>query len=138
MKRFPRHTAGLVVYGDASGNKEQTTGCSDYQMIRDYFAANTNVPVHYKVPKANPSVRERINLTNATLRSASGEIGLFVDRSCKELMMDFEQVSFKQDSYQIDKERDRRRTHLSDALGYLLWQESKPQGTIGERPGRLF
>lgn len=138
LKRFPDHKPGIVVYGDASGNKEQTTGFSDYQMVREHFAQFTTAPVRYKVPKANPSVRERINLTNSTLRSASGAIGLLVDPSCKELIKDFEQVSFRQDSYQIDKDRDRRRTHLSDALGYLLWQESRPQGSIGERSERLL
>jgi terminase large subunit-like protein len=138
LKRFPQHSAGVEVYGDASGNREQTTGSSDYQMIRDYFSAHTTVPVHYKVPKANPSVRDRVNLMNVWLRSASGEIRLVVDRSCKELIKDFEQVSFKQDSYQIDKDRDRQRTHLSDALGYLLWQECAPGGTIGERRGRIL
>jgi hypothetical protein len=137
LKRFPEHRAGVVVYGDASGSKEQTTGSSDYDMIRDYFAIHMNAPVQYRVPRANPSVRERINLTNSKLRSASGEIGLLMDSSCKELIKDFEQVCFKQDSYQIDKDRDRQRTHLSDALGYLLWQECKPGATIGERQGRI-
>ena len=138
LKRFPRHSAGIVVYGDASGSKEQTTGQSDYEMIREYFSIHTNVPVHYKVPRANPSVRERINLMNSKLRTAAGEIGLLVDNTCKELVKDFEQVCFKQDSYQIDKDRDRQRTHLSDALGYLLWQEFKPGASVGERQERLL
>jgi hypothetical protein len=30
------------------------------------------------------------------------------------------------------------RTHLSDALGYVLWQECRPLPCIGERPERLF
>jgi hypothetical protein len=137
LKRYPDHRPGVVVYGDASGNHEQTTGSSDYDMIRDYFSIRMNAPVRYKVPKANPSVRERINLMNSKLRSASGEISLRVDPQCKELIRDFEQVCFKQDSYQIDKDRDRQRTHLSDALGYLLWQECRPGTSIGERQGRI-
>jgi hypothetical protein len=96
------------------------------------------MPVKYKVPKSNPGVRERINLTNAKLRSAAGDIGLLVDFKCKELIMDFEQVSFKADTYQIDKDRDRLRTHLSDALGYLLWQECIPAKTAGEQRGRIL
>lgn len=137
LKRFPNHRAGIQVYGDASGNQAQTTGASDYEMVREYFLIHTSVPVHYKIPKANPSVRERINLTNSKLRSASGEVGVVIDPKCKELIKDLEQVCFKQDSFQIDKDRDRQRTHLSDALGYLLWQECRPQGTIGERQGRI-
>jgi len=63
---------------------------------------------------------------------------VLVDPKCKELIKDFEQVCFKEDSNQIDKDRDRRRTHLSDALGYLVWQECKPVVSIGERRERLF
>ena len=85
----------MKVYGDASGFHEQTTGASDYAMVRDYFLAHTTMPVKYSVPRSNPSVRERINLTNARLRSASGEIGLLVDGKCKELIKDFEQVAYK-------------------------------------------
>jgi hypothetical protein len=138
LGRFPRHDAGIVVYGDASGNQQQTTGNSDYQMIREYFAIHSSTPIQYRVPKANPSVRERINLMNAKLRSASGEIGLLVDPKCKELIKDFEQVAYKADTYQLDKDRDRLRTHLSDALGYLLWQECRPLAGIGERRERLI
>ena len=138
LKRFPRQQGGVAVYGDASGYKEQTTGSSDYQIIREYFQIHASTAAQYRVPKANPSVRERINLTNSKLRSAAGEIGIQVDPKCKELIKDLEQVCFKEDSNQIDKDRDRLRTHLSDALGYLLWQECKPLGSIGERQGRIL
>jgi hypothetical protein len=60
-----------------------------------------------------------------------------VDPTCRELIEDFEQVSYEEDSTQIDKDKDRKRTHLSDALGYLIWQEDR-SGTIGERGERLF
>jgi len=83
-------------------------------------------------------VRERINLTNAMLRTATGDIGMLVDRKCKELIQDFEQVCFKTESGQIDKDRDRRRTHLSDALGYLLWQEFRKLPPIGEQQERML
>ncbi len=138
MKRYPRHDAGVIVYGDASGYQQQTTGLSDYEVVRDHFQVHSALKVQYRVPKANPSVKERINLMNAKLRSASGEISVFVDKKCKELTMDFEQVAFKADTYQIDKDRDRQRTHLSDALGYLVWQECRPLPQVGERRGRLL
>jgi hypothetical protein len=93
--------------------------------------------VAYRVPKANPAVRDRVSLVNARLRNARDEVQLFVDPKCKELIDDFEQVSYREESTQIDKDKDRRRTHLSDALGYLVWQEDR-SGTIGERGERLF
>jgi hypothetical protein len=133
LKRHPRHDGGVLVYGDASGHQQQTTGATDYDMIKDHFAAHSSVKVEYRAPKANPSVRERINLTNRQLKSAAGKVGLLIDPRCKELIKDLEQVCFKADSNQIDKDRDRMRTHLSDALGYLLWQECRETQRIGER-----
>jgi hypothetical protein len=51
---------------------------------------------------------------------------------------DFEEITFKPDTSVIDKERDTKRTHLSDALGYLIWQECRPQATFGEQSRRLI
>ena len=67
-------------------------------------------------------------MVNSKLFSASEAVQLFVDPRCKGLIMDFEEVIFKRDTSVIDKERDSQRTHLSDALGYLLWQECRPVG----------
>jgi hypothetical protein len=78
-------------------------------------------------------VRERINLANRQLKTASGKIGLVVDPQCKELIKDLEEVGFKEGTNQIDKDRDRLRTHLSDALGYLLWQEFRDGAKVGPR-----
>ena len=138
LKRYPDHWAGVHIYGDASGNQRKTTGATDYEMIREYFQVHSGMTLQYRVPRANPSVRERINLTNAKLRSATGDVGLLVDPKCKELIKDLEQVTYKADSNTIDKDRDRMRTHLSDALGYLLWQECRMLPRIGERRERLF
>lgn len=136
--RFPKHRAGIVVYGDASGNTVHSTGTSDYQIVRDYFKEHCDTTVQYRVPNCNPLVRERVALTNAKLRSASGEVHLLTDPKCKELIKDFEQVSYKADSNQLDKDKDCQRTHLSDALGYLLWQEFRFTDPIGHRAKRLF
>jgi hypothetical protein len=51
---------------------------------------------------------------------------------------DLEEVTYKPDSGIIDKEKDSKRTHLSDALGYLLWQEYRPQAKFGEQSRRLI
>jgi hypothetical protein len=128
----------VTVYGDASGQNLKTSGVTDYQMVRDGFKEKGMTNVNYKVPPSNPGVRDRINLTNARLKSASGNTTLLVDPKCKELIQDFEQVSYKTDSTHVDKERDRMRTHSSDALGYVLWQECMIGPTIGEKQNRIF
>ena len=86
LKRYPKHDAGVLIFGDASGYQQQTGGATDYDMIRDHFAAHSSMKVDYRAPKSNPSVRERINLTNRQLKTASGKIGLQVDPRCKELI----------------------------------------------------
>ncbi len=137
-RRFPTHRGGIVVYGDASGNSVHTTGTSDYHIVREFFKENYSDPLQYKVPKANPNVRDRVTLANSKLRNASGQVQLLVDSKCAELIKDFEQVCYKADSTVPDKEKDRRRTHVSDALGYLLWQECRPLPQIGDRGKRLL
>jgi hypothetical protein len=137
-KRYPTHAQGVTVYGDASGNSLKTSGTSDYQMVRESFKKQGVANVDYKVPPKNPSVRDRVTLTNGRLKSASGDIALLVDPKCKELIQDFEQVSYKVDSTHVDKDRDRMRTHASDAVGYLLWQECTGGLKIGERRERLL
>ena len=136
--RFPRHGAGICVYGDASGSHMQTAGTTDYRVIREFFQREGYRNVTYKVPRANPPVRERVGLVNAKLCSASSETHLVIDRKCTELIKDLEQVTYKPDSIVIDKDKDPKRTHLSDALGYLVWQECRPQAPAGERGMRLL
>jgi hypothetical protein len=135
-KRVGIPAGGVVVYGDASGSAMQRTGFSDYAMIREFFQSRS-AKVTYRVPNANPPVKDRVTAVNAKLRNASGEVHLFVDPRCRELIADFEQVSYMEDSMQIDKDKDRRRTHASDALGYLIFQEARG-GWVGERRERLF
>ena len=136
--RYPDHPAGVVIYGDASGQKLQTAGTTDYQIIKKYFRQTAYNSIKFRVPASNPSVRERIALVNAKLCSAAEEVQLLVHPRCKGLIMDFEEVTFKPDSGVIDKDKDPKRTHLSDALGYLIWQECRPKVDFGEQNRRLF
>jgi hypothetical protein len=136
--RFQGHAAGVYVYGDATGNRMQTTGSSDYEMVRRFFRQEGYGRVVYKVPRSNPPVGERVRQVNGKLRSASGDINLVIDHKCRELIKDFEEVSYKPHTTIIDKERDPRRTHLSDALGYLVWQECGTGAPVGEQGQRLL
>ena len=136
--RYPNHQGGLVIYGDASGQRLQTAGTTDYQMVREFFRRTAYDGVKFRVPSANPSVRERVMLVNAKLFSAEEQVHLWVSPRCKGLIADFEEVMYKADSTVIDKERDSRRTHLSDALGYLIWQECRPRVSFGEQNRRLI
>ena len=95
--------------------------------------------VTFRVPSANPPVKDRINCVNAVLRNHAGQHRLLVNRSCKQLIGDFEQVTWKADPHgnalaDLDKS-DPMRTHVSDAVGYLVAREFSMRAQMGERGG---
>lgn len=137
-RRFPRHPGGIAIYADASGQNMQTTGESDLRMLRQFFRSGEYGVPNFAVPRSNPMVRDRVLLMNSKLCSAEGKRTLMVDPRCVELIRDLEQVGYKENSQVIDKEKDPRRTHLSDALGYLLWQRFGTGRTVGEQNRRLL
>ena len=138
VRRLTAQPWRVRVYGDASGQRMQTSGLNDYEMIRQHLRKEAIAPPEFRVAASNPSVRDRVMLANSKLRSASDDVELYIDPKCRELIRDLEEVTYKPGTYVIDKERDPKRTHLSDALGYLLWQECGPHPLIGEQPHRLF
>jgi hypothetical protein len=71
-----------------------------------------------------------------------GQHRLLIDPRCRELIRDLEQVGWKTDAHgnpstELDKS-DRRRTHVSDALGYLIAHQFPMRSSIGFRSERLF
>ena len=137
-RRYGTHSGGVIVYGDATGQRMQTSGTTDYQMVEEFMRTRTVQGFRMEIGTSNPAVSERVNLVNSKLRNAEGEVVLVIDPRCKELVKDFEQVSYKPGSGVMDKDRDAQRTHLSDALGYLVWQEMRPRPPVGEQPYRLL
>ncbi len=136
--RFPEHAGGLVIYADASGARRQTSGTTDVEILKKFVSERAYGEVRFKIPKANPAVRDRVTLMNSKLESAAGERKLVIHPRCKELIKDFEQVMYKDNSQVIDKDRDPKRTHLSDALGYLAWQEYRAGMKVGPQDRPLF
>jgi hypothetical protein len=127
IRRYPEHKGPIYIYGDASAAyRGATTGSSDYAVIRDFFKNSPLVPadmrekVRFRVPEANPGVNFRVNAVNSLLRNASGDVGLYINQRCKELITDLEQVQYKEGTSDIDKYHDRSRTHMSDAFGYFV------------------
>ncbi|MBI2686407.1 MAG: hypothetical protein HYX27_08830 [Acidobacteria bacterium] len=137
VRRYP-FAQRIAIYGDASGNRMQTTGSSDYSMMRRFFQSRGMHHVEYRVPSSNPAVRDRLDIMNGTLNSAGGQRRLFIDPKCKELITDLEQVVLLEGTMIIDKTKDPKRTHLSDALGYLVWQEQRYRQPVGFMDKPLF
>jgi hypothetical protein len=126
------HQGIVQVYGDATGGSRgtaKTTG-SDWDIVKRilrYGDAGHDVRgfgerVSYHVPSANPSERARVNAVNQRLRKGNGDLALFVDpKHASHVVIDLEGVqTVAGGSGEIDKKRDPKRTHISDALGYYV------------------
>lgn len=141
-ERWARPMLPVVVYGDAAGEARSTGGRSDWQIIRDQLGKHADkFSVSVRKRGANPAVKDRVNAVNAMLRNAAGETRLLIHPQCRELVADLEQVAWKTDPHgnitgQIDKS-DSKRTHVSDALGYMVEYEFPLKGRIGFRPEYL-
>jgi Terminase large subunit, T4likevirus-type, N-terminal len=136
--RYGRHCNGLEIFGDASGNNNHSTGSSDYSIVQQYLSRARISKVRMRVPSKNPAVLSRVRRVNSCLTNALGEVRLQIDPKCKELIKDLEEVVFKPESGVIDKTRDLKRTHASDALGYLIWELYGEKPTFGEINKRLL
>ncbi|MBI4904144.1 MAG: hypothetical protein HY820_10945 [Acidobacteria bacterium] len=136
--RYRGHWSGVHVYGDASGAHGQTSGKSDHQVIREFFTKKGQRDVELRVLRSNPGVKERIELVNARLLNAAREVRLTVDEKCKKLIVDLEEVSFQKGTFTLEKSKHPELTHLSDALGYLIWYEFGNTKKYGEQGNRLL
>lgn len=124
----------LVIYGDASGSAMQTNGPNNYSQIVASLSGGRWAQVQTRVAKKNPAVLDRLHLVNSLLTPAQGKTRLHIDHKCQSLLLDFEQLRFHEDGIRVNKDADAKRSHSSDALGYLIWEEFSPRMKIGERP----
>lgn len=136
--RYKNHAGLLEIYGDASGRNMHTTGTNDYVTVQNCLTRAGFRNVKLRVPAGNPGVLNRIRKVNALLTNATGEVRLELDPRCKELIRDLEEVMYKPDSGVIDKIRDPKRTHASDALGYAVWHLFGEKTRAGEVDKRLL
>lgn len=117
------HQGDVLLYGDPTGGNKGTAKVagSDWDVALDilgrHFGHNR---VELRVRKHAGPERPRVNALNARLKDASGIVRTLVDRDrCPNLCDDLEQVTAKPGTAgEIDKDRDKSKTHLSDAVTY--------------------
>lgn len=121
------HQGRVICYGDATGGAKGSAKVagSDWDLIRETLRPTFGDRLSFRVPKANPPERARINAANSRLRSASGEIRLMVDpKKAPHVVTDLEGVQLLEGgSGEINKTIDDMLTHLSDALSYYMFYE---------------
>ena len=135
------YTLEVEVYGDAAGTQRSSQSQkSNWQIVAEYFSMDASIHYRFIRKRANPMIVDRVNAVNTMLRSADGTVRLYVDDiKCPELVKDFKKVKFQQDSDGnstglLDKS-DKKRTHISDALGYAVEYLFALRGRAGGRKG---
>ena len=120
--RYPNHTAGIILYGDATGHaRSSNSNVTNWKIIEQELSM---YGLEKRIPSKNPNERDRINAVNSKICSSSNRIGVLVNPDkCKHLICDLEQVSFKEGTSHIDKEKNQDLTHSSDAFGYMVEKE---------------
>ena len=135
------YTLEVEVYGDAAGTQRSPNSSkTNWQIVAQYLALNPSIHYRFLRKKANPTILDRLNAMNTMLRSADDSVRMYVDDvKCPELVKDFKKVKFQQDSAGnstglLDKS-DKKRTHISDALGYMVEYNFGLRGRAGGRKG---
>jgi hypothetical protein len=128
--QFPAHQGQLEVYGDASGKAMSTRSHrSDYDVIRDCFKGYS-AELSFRVPAANPPVKDRIMAVNRRLKDAGGAVRILFDADhAKDTILDIAQTGWDkagQRELQINDPEDDRceRSHASSALGYRTYMRN--------------
>lgn len=129
------HRGKIYIYGDATGGARKTAAIagSDWDLVKkllnDHFGADR---VYFKVPRENPSERDRVNSVNSRLKTMNGKVRLLVDpNKAPHVVRDFEGVKCVEGgSGEIDKKDNPELTHLSDSIGYYIHKEF-PVHTVG-------
>lgn len=95
---------GLLVIPDATGSARKTSAAqTDHQILRD-------AGLEVKTRRKNPSVKDRYNNTNRWLANGWLQIDPV---KCPKLVADLDKLTHDNTDDEL--------SHVSDALGYLLW-----------------
>lgn len=112
-RRFWRWSDQVIIYPDPAGKSRQhARGESSLDVFRERGYRKI------KHRRKHPAIDDRVNAVNRRLMSAAGEIGMYVDPSCTQLIRSFEQTMYKPGSRDIDKSAGEE--HITDAGGYCI------------------
>lgn len=102
----------LSVYGDASGGaRDSTSGTTDWVIVSNRLR---NLSPCFKIPSANPSLKDTLNAVNARLLNAAGDANLFVADHCEQLVKDLRSTLWPSDM---------KDSHCSAWLRYFVNEE---------------
>lgn len=131
-RRYPGHTAGVIVTGDASGKNGSTLVPRDehnYTQILNVLKERGFTQCYLDLKDGNPLVRNRTDAWNGKVCNNYGVRKVKVNRRCKWLIWNCENLRFKEGTseiweptkVQIEQDAKLKFTkHVWDAASYLV------------------
>lgn len=130
LKDWGEHKGYVEVFGDATGGSDGSAKVlgSDWDLVKKTFREGAPGVTAFgdnftlRVKTHNPSERARVNAVNTRCLNAKEEMHLLADPSAAPYTVrDLEGVIMLEGgSGEIDKKKDPKLTHSSDALGYYI------------------
>jgi hypothetical protein len=122
------HQTKIVAFGDATGGHRSSHSDnleSSWQIVDQVFRQLVGKFSKNVDDSRNPPARARVDSVNGKFLNMLDIRSLWIDPRCEELIRDFEQVMWDEDGGLREWRRgslgtEWHRTHLSDALGYII------------------
>ena len=135
-----KHKGEVFLYGDPAGGHRSTQSevGSDWDIIRDYLKPVFGARLKSRVARSAPRERARINAMNHRILTKDGVKHMLVDPvAAKHTLDDLEAVCAKEGSNGEIDDDDGRVSHLTDALGYYIWERWPPPGSRASSSGGM-
>lgn len=113
-RRYWRFLEQIVIYPDPAGAYGSTKGRGESDL--DIFRERGFKRQKYR--RKHPRVADRVNAVNRLLRTAAGQVRMFVDPRCKKFIEALEQTLYVPGSTEVDKKAGVE--HAADAAGYCI------------------
>lgn len=118
-EKYPTHR--VIIYPDASGEKRNSSGKSDIDLLKQ-------AKFVIRKPNKNPFVRDRVNSVNVALLDANGNIIYYVNTDkCSTYTEALERQAYKNG----EPDKSSGFDHITEAGGYFVHMDSKPKSTWG-------
>jgi len=145
-RKFPSHTSGLFIYGDATSQKEDVKQMEGHDLFRLIIDGLKEYKPSRRVAISNPSVVMSLNFFNTILELEFGGINITIHERCKQAIIDFENTKEAADGG-IDKKTVRDKVtgqsyqpfgHFVDLTRYILTYAFASEYELYQRGGKSF
>jgi len=103
ISKYGDHKGRIIINGDASGDNRSTAGeYSNYVIIKNALYAAGFKNVDFNLRNYNPPIKNRIAAWNAKTKNVKGEINIYIDPKCKQLINNCNNLKYKEGTSIVD------------------------------------